>query len=267
MASLDYAGYIFDLDGTIYLGDELLPGAAELISKLTASGKTVRFLSNNPTKDPKQYVEKLHRLGIETTLGNVVNTVVTTRNWLLAHHPDAKLLVLGPEALQQDLVRAGFKLTEDAAETDVVVASYDRSFDYRKLQLAFDALWFHRRAILIQTNPDRFCPMPGGRGEPDCAAITAAISACTQVECSASLGKPSPLMLDAALHGTELTPKNCLMVGDRLHTDIKMAADAGMDSVLVLTGESTQADVAAAALTDRPTWVLPTAADLLDQLA
>ena len=147
-----YQAYVFDLDGTIYLGDHLLPGAARLIEELRRRELPVRFLSNNPTKDPQQYVEKLTKLGLPTDISDIANT----------------------------------------SEIDVVVASYDRTFDYAKLQTAFDAIWFHRRAILIQTNPDRFCPFPGGRGEPDCAAITAAIEACTGVKSQANLGKPSP---------------------------------------------------------------------------
>ena len=257
-----YDAYVFDLDGTIYLGDELLPGAKRLIEGVRAKGKVVKFLSNNPTKDPAQYQTKLEGLGLPTALEDIANTVVTTTRWLLDHHPDAALFVVGEEPLRRALREAGFRLTEDPAEIDVVVASYDRTFDYRKLQIAFDALWFHKRAILIQTNPDRFCPFPGGRGEPDCAAITAAIEACTGVTCSVSLGKPSPVMLEAALGGLGLEVSRCVMVGDRLHTDIQMAVDAGMASALVLTGESTLEDVAALPEDQRPTYIV----ERIDQL-
>lgn len=257
-----YDAYVFDLDGTIYLGDELLPGARRLIERLRAEGKAVKFLSNNATEDPHQYMAKLEALGLPTPLEDIANTVVTTTRWLLDHHPEAALFVIGEEPLRRALREAGFRLTDDPAEIDVVVASYDRTFDYRKLQIAFDALWFHKRAILIQTNPDRFCPFPGGRGEPDCAAITAAIEACTGVTCSASLGKPSPVMLEAALGGLGLEVSRCVMVGDRLHTDIQMAVDAGMASALVLTGESTLEDVAALPENQRPTYIV----DRIDQL-
>lgn len=258
-----YDAYVFDLDGTIYLGDELLPGAKHLIDTLRSRGTVVRFLSNNPTKDPEMYARKLAALGLPTPVSDIANTVVTTTRWLAENHPDATLFVLGEKPLQRALRDAGFRLSEDAAEVDVVVASYDRTFDYRKLQIAFDALWYHRRAILIQTNPDRFCPFPGGRGEPDCAAITAAIEACTGVACTASLGKPSPIMLAEALRGHDLDPARCLMVGDRLHTDIQMALDAGMPSALVLTGESTRADVADRPEDQRPTHVVERIDDLL----
>ena len=107
-----YDAYIFDLDGTIYLGDGLLPGAKRLIEGLRANGKVVKFLSNNPTKDPHMYQEKLERLGLPTSLDDIANTVVTTTRWLTDHHPDAKLFVIGEEPLQRALRGAGFTLTE-----------------------------------------------------------------------------------------------------------------------------------------------------------
>lgn len=258
-----YDAYVFDLDGTIYLGDELLPGVAEVLGRLREEGVPVRFLSNNPTKDPQQYATMLAGLGLPVDAADIVNTVVTTTRWLAAHHPGARVFPIAEEPLCQALEGAGLRLCDDPALIDVVVASYDRAFDYRKLQIAFDALWFHRRAILIQTNPDRFCPFPGGRGEPDCAAITAAIEACTQVRCSASLGKPSPLMLDAALEGLSVDRSRVVMVGDRPATDIAMGVAAGCDTVLVLTGEASAADVPGLPAEQRPTHVVDGVAALL----
>ncbi len=255
--------YVFDLDGTIYLGDHLLPGARRTLQELRRRDIPVRFLSNNPTRDPEQYVEKLTRLGVPTQLEDVCNTIVTTTRWLKENHPDAKLFAIAEEPLKRALVAAGFELTEDPAQIDIVIASYDRTFDYRKLQIAFDAIWFHRRAFLIQTNPDRFCPFPGGRGEPDCAAITAAIEACTSVKCQVSLGKPSPIMLSEAFAGTNVEVAGSVMVGDRLQTDIRMAVDAGMGSACVLTGEATVDDIQALDSQRRPTWVLERVDELI----
>ncbi len=257
--------YLFDLDGTIYLGDNLLPGAKRMIEELQSRNIPVRFLSNNPTKDPQQYVEKLTSLGLRVDIKDISNTVVTTANWLKRNHPDAKLFVVGEEPLKRHLIKEGFVLSEDPTEIDVVIASYDRSFDYRKLQIAFDALWFYKRAILIQTNPDRFCPFPGGRGEPDCAATTAAIEACANVKCTASLGKPSPIMLEEALAGLDVDLAECVMVGDRLQTDIQMALDCNMLSACVLTGEAKPADIATLSKDKYPTWVLERVDQLIPQ--
>ncbi len=254
--------YVFDMDGTIYLGDHLLPGAKRMIEELRQRGIPVRFLSNNPTKDPQQYVEKLERLGLPTDISDISNTVVTTTNWLKENHPDAKVFAIAEEPLKNSLRQAGIQLSEDPEEIDIVVSSYDRGFDYRKLQIAFDAIWFHKRAFLVQTNPDRFCPFPGGRGEPDCAAMTAAIEACTGTTCQVNFGKPSPVMLTAALAGLDVDVAHCVMVGDRLATDIQMALDTGMGSACVLTGEATADDIRALDAAHRPTWVL----DRIDKL-
>lgn len=257
-----YDAYIFDMDGTIYLGDHLLPGAERMIHELRRRDIPVRFLSNNPTKDPEEYAVKLAKLGLPTDVADIANTVVTTTNWLLEHHPDAVVFPISEEPLKRALAKAGIKMSENPEEIDIVIASYDRGFDYRKLQIAFDAIWFHKRAFLIQTNPDRFCPFPGGRGEPDCAAMTAAIEAATNTTCAVSLGKPSPVMLTEAMHGLDARVSHSVMVGDRLQTDIQMALDTGMKSALVLTGEATADDVRELASEQLPTFVL----DRVDRL-
>ena len=257
-----YDGYLFDLDGTVYLGDTLLPGAYRLITTLRQLGRQTLFLSNNPTKDPEMYAEKLTRLGLPTDPGHVVNPLVTLAAWLRREAPGSRVFVIGSEPLGRAVVGAGCTLCEDPELIDVVVGSYDTSFDYRKLQIAFDTLWLHRRARLVTTNPDAYCPMPGGRGEPDAAAVVAAIEACTGVRCEVNLGKPDPVMLRTALAVLGLEPQDCVMVGDRLYTDVAMAVDAGIDSALVLTGESTPGMVAGLDPGRRPRYVL----DRIDQL-
>jgi ribonucleotide monophosphatase NagD (HAD superfamily) len=153
-----FDAYLFDLDGTIYLGDQLLPGASRLIAALRHFERPIRFISNNPTRDPAQYASKLTDLGVPATADEIVNTVVTTVAWLRAEHPDAVVFPIAEAPLVRALTEAGIRISDRAEEIDIVIASYDRGFDYRKLQIAFDAIWFHRRAFLIQTNPDRFCP-------------------------------------------------------------------------------------------------------------
>jgi HAD superfamily hydrolase (TIGR01450 family) len=257
-----YQGYIFDLDGTIYLGDNLLPGAKRLVLKLRELGKRVVFLSNNPTKDPEMYAEKLTNLGIETPASDIVNTVVSMTRWLSHNHPDVTVFPIAEEPLIRSFEEAGIKMSENAEEIDFVVASYDRTFDYRKLQTAFDAIWYHKRARLITTNPDRYCPFPGGRGEPDAAAIVAAIEACTGLRCEVNTGKPDPIMLDTVADLANLEATECVMTGDRLYTDIRMALDAGMPSAVVLTGETTAETLAGEPASNKPTYVL----ERIDQL-
>jgi HAD superfamily hydrolase (TIGR01450 family) len=257
-----YEGYVFDLDGTIYLGDELLPGAKRLILKLRELGKRVVFLSNNATKDPRMYAEKLRRLGLKTPASEIVNTLVSMTEWLLSNHPDATVFPISEEPLKNSLSEAGIRISEDPEEIDIVIASYDRTFEYRKLQIAFDAIWFYKRAMLVTTNPDRYCPFPGGRGEPDAAAIVAAIEACTGTKCQVNVGKPDPIMLETVIGLIGLDAKECVMIGDRLYTEIRMANAAGMPSAVVLTGETTEEDLAGQAEENLPDYTL----ERIDQL-
>jgi HAD superfamily hydrolase (TIGR01450 family) len=257
-----YEGYVFDLDGTIYLGDELLPGAKRLILKLRELGKRVIFLSNNPTKDPKMYAEKLGELGLKTPASEIVNTVVTMTEWLLRNQPDATVFPISEEPLKNSLGEAGIRISEDPEEIDIVIASYDRGFDYRKLQIAFDAIWFYKRAMLVTTNPDRYCPLPGGRGEPDAAAIVAAIEACTGTKCQVNVGKPDPIMLETIIDLIGPDAKECVMCGDRLYTEIRMAKRAGMPSAVVLSGETTERDLAREPVENLPDYTL----ERIDQL-
>lgn len=246
-----YSAYLFDLDGTIYLGDTLLPGAAETVASLRAAGCRTIFLSNNPTKNREQYAAKLSRMGIPTPVDDIVNSSLVLVQWLKHTLPDARLYVVGEAALTSDLREAGFQLSDKAGEIDVVVASFDRTFAYHKLQIAFDAI--RAGARLVATNPDRYCPVPGG-GEPDAAAIIAAIEACTGVRCDPIVGKPSPIMVSTIMSLLDLPPERCIMVGDRLETDIQMGLVAGMATCLVLTGDATRDKLAASGL--QPTLVL-----------
>lgn len=251
-----YDAYVFDLDGTIYLGDGLLPGAKEVIDELRSREVPVRFLSNNPTKSPDQYVSKLAGLGLPIEPDEVSNTVVAMVRWLLEHRPGAVVYPIAEQPLIEALGEAGIEISEDPARIDVVIASYDRTFTYAKLQTAFDAIWYHQRAILVTTNPDRFCPFPGGRGEPDAAAIVAAIEACTSTTLTKNVGKPNPAMVRAALAGLNVPMHRAVMVGDRLGTDMAMAIEADMASALVLTGDSTAAQARALDEPRQPTYLL-----------
>ena len=257
-----YEGYVFDLDGTIYLGDDLLPGAKRLIERLRELGKRIAFCSNNPTKDPRMYAGKLTRLGLPTPEDEVVNTVVSMTRWLLRNHPEATVFPISEEPLRRSLREAGIKISDRAEEVDIVIASYDRAFDYHKLQIAFDAIWYHKRARLVTTNPDRYCPLPGGRGEPDARAIVGAIEACTGARCEVNVGKPDRIMLETVLERVGLDMADCVMVGDRLYTEIRMALDAGMPSAVVLTGETTARMLESEPEENRPDYVL----DRIDRL-
>lgn len=253
-----YDAYIFDLDGTVYLGNALLPHAGETILHLRARDKRTVFLSNNPTHTRFEYAEKLTRLGLPTSPDDIINSSVVMVDFLQRTMPRARLFVIGEEPLCHDLRAAGFTLTENARETDAVIASFDRTFVYRKLQIAFDAI--RAGARFFATNADRYCPVPGG-GEPDAAAIIAAVEACTDTRVQAVVGKPSQYMTDAILHLLQIAPGHCIMTGDRLETDVQMGLNAGMASALTLTGATTRTMLAQSAV--HPTFVIESLADLI----
>lgn len=260
-----FSAYIFDLDGTVYLGETLLPGAGEAIHQLRSLGKRTVFLSNNPTRTREAYAEKLSRLGLPTSAGDVVNSTVVMVEYLQRYLPGARLYVVGEPPLQEALRAGGFELAEAAERVDAVIASFDRTFVYRKLQIAFDAI--RAGARLFATNADRYCPVPptvpGGPvgGEPDAAAIIAAIEACTGARVEAVAGKPSRHMAAAVLRLLDLPPQDCLITGDRLETDVRMGLEAGMPSALTLTGASSAADLAQSPF--QPDYLIRRLSDLI----
>ncbi|MCD6519498.1 MAG: HAD-IIA family hydrolase [Anaerolineae bacterium] len=252
-----YQGYIFDLDGTTYLGERLIPGAKETISWLRASGRRVVFLSNKPLEPRTNYAAKLSRLGIPTTPEDVITSVQALIFYLRQHHPGERLYVIGEKPLLEELRAEGFALTEKIEDIQVVVAAFDRTLTYAKLNIAHQALV--RGAHFVATNADRTCPVEGG-AIPDCAGVIAFLEATTgrQVECIA--GKPSPLILEAALKRLGVGKEDCLMVGDRLATDMRMGISAGMDTALVLTGVTSPEELAKSEL--KPTYVLKSIAEV-----
>ena len=231
-----FPGTILDLDGTVYLGGALLPGARRTVETLRAMGSRVVFLSNKPLETRADYAAKLTRLGIPASPDDVINSSWVMARWLEREAPGAALFVVGEQPLLDELRDAGFRLTEEPGEVAFVIASFDRTFEYRKLQIAFDAI--RAGARFIATNADRYCPVPDG-GLPDAAAVIGAIEGCTGKQVEVVVGKPSPITVRAILDRLQLPASECIIVGDRLETDVRMGQEAGMTTAVVLTGVTT----------------------------
>jgi len=229
-----FSGYIFDLDGTIYRGEKLTPGARETIEKLKSLSKKIVYLSNKPLQTRQEYAAKLTRLGIPTEPKEVINSSLVMARWLSREAPGATIYVIGEPPLIEEMVQAGFRLSETAGKIQYVIVSFDRTFDYQKLNIALQAI--KKGAHFVATNPDRTCPVEGGE-IPDCAAMIGAVEEATGKKVENIVGKPSDLMIRVALEAMELRPQDCLLVGDRLETDIVMGKKAGMATALVLTGD------------------------------
>ena len=252
-----YDGYILDLDGTIYLSERLIPGADAAVARLRAAGRPVVFLSNKPLEPRASYAARLTRLGIATPAEDVINSTQALMHYLRTHHPDAGLWVIGEPALLDELRAEGFRLVDRLEAIEVVVAAFDRTLDYAKLNMAHQALM--RGARFLATNPDRTCPVDGGE-LPDCAGVIAFLEATTGRRVEAVVGKPSRHILDAAVARLGVPMARCLMVGDRLATDVTMGQRAGIDTGLVLTGVTTRATLAESDI--QPTYVLESVADI-----
>ena len=245
-------GWLFDLDGTVYLGEGLLPGAAETIAALRADGRRVAFLSNKPLYSRADYAEKLTRLGIPTRTDEVVNSSIVLARHLRKLDPGAPVFVIGEPPLIVELREHGFEVRGDA-EVRWVVIAFDRTFDYAKLNTALQAVRRHD-ARLIATNPDRTCPVEGGE-IPDCAGMIAAVEAVTGKRVEAVVGKPSPIILEVALETLGVGAGDCVIVGDRIETDIVMGKQRGLATVLVLSGITRPGDPRIAELA--PDLVVP----------
>jgi arabinose operon protein AraL len=256
--ALPHRGWLFGLDGTVYLGEALIPGAAETIAALRAEGRRVAFLSNKPLYTRVDYAEKLTRLGIATDVEQVVNSSIVLARHLWRLDPGAPVFVIGEPPLIGELRAHGFEVRDDPDVRWVVIA-FDRTFDYAKLNTALQAVRRHD-ARLIATNPDRTCPVEGGE-IPDCAGMIAAVEAVTGKTVEAIVGKPSPIILEVALEGLGLGAGDCVIVGDRIETDVTMGKRLGLATVLVLTGVTRPGDPRIAELA--PDLVLPSIRGLL----
>ncbi|MFB9277925.1 HAD-IIA family hydrolase [Cohnella cellulosilytica] len=253
-----FAGYIFDLDGTIYLGDAAIKGAAETIEYLQAHRKKMLFLTNKTIESRERYVKKLRGFGIEVDLENLLSPSVVTLQYLHKHYPAAPVYLIGEEALKEELRQGGIRFAESPEETEMVVVSWDREFHYRHLDFAYQSI--RQGAHVIATHPDRTCPVSGGE-VPDCGGMIGAIEAVTNRKIDVIMGKPSALMASTALNILQVGASDCLMVGDRLETDILMGQLAGMRTALVLTGATSAEDIRAALA--KPDYILDSVSGLM----
>ena len=240
---LPYRGFIFDLDGTVYRGERLLPGAKAVVAALRDAGRQVCFLSNKPIASREDYAAKLTRLGVPADVDEVINSSYVLARHLAREAPGARCFVIGEPPLIAELERAGLAPV-DGPRVDYVVVAFDRTFDYRKLDVALQAVKRHG-ARLIGTNPDRTCPTEDGE-IPDAAGMIGAVEGVTGQRVDPIVGKPSPIMLRVALERLGLEARDCAVVGDRLETDIAMGKAAGLATILVLTGITPPGDPAIA---------------------
>lgn len=229
-----FSSFIFDLDGTIYLGDNLINNAKKVIDIIRRHDKSYVFITNKPLASQKSYADKLNRLGITASSSNIITSSFVTAQYLKKESPGASCYVIGESALKEELKTAGLVVKEKTDKIDYLIASFDRSFNYDKLNDALQIL--KSGAKFIATNSDRTCPVENGE-IPDAAGVIGAIEATTGKKVEKILGKPSKEIIQTALKQMKLEkPEDCLIVGDRLETDIKMGIENNLNTALVLSG-------------------------------
>jgi 4-nitrophenyl phosphatase len=253
-----YRGVVLDLDGTVYRGGSPIEGAPAAVERLRDRGLNVLFFSNNPTKTRVDYVERLAEMGVEATVEEVLSAGTVTTEYLLEHHPDEATYLIGAPGLREQLVTADLPLTDDTDAAEVLVTSWTDAFDYRGLTDAYRA--GKDGATFLGTDPDRLVPASGDRMVPGSGAITNAVAGVLEREPDRVLGKPSAEAIAMAREALGVPLEECLVVGDRLNTDLALGEAAGMTTVLVRTGVATDADVERSEVT--PDHVLDSLADI-----
>ena len=252
--------FLLDMDGTIYLGDELIEGATDFLKKLKAQGKRYIFFTNNSSKNKDSYVEKLNKLGINASREEVFTSGEATTLYLSKIKPNAKIYLLGTPALEEEFQRAGFLLEgERHKDIDYVVLGFDTTLTYEKLWGACE--YVSEGVEYIATHPDFNCPLPNDKFMPDAGAMAALIEASTG-KTPLVIGKPNKQVVESIASKYNLNKEDMAMVGDRLYTDIMMGINSGITSVLVYTGETKPEDYKNSEI--RADYVFNSVKDMMD---
>ena len=251
--------FLFDMDGTLYLGDNLFTFTKDLLAKIKSKGKRYMFMTNNSSKSVSAYIEKLKKLGIDATKEDFITSSQATAYYLKKHHKDDRLYVCGTESLKQELRENGFTVVDNTDDTDCIVMGYDTELNYKKLWDVSYMLTM-REIPYIATNPDYVCPTEWG-SVPDCGSVCDMIFNATGKR-PQFIGKPEPLMPILAMEQVGVSKEETAVIGDRIYTDVKSGVNAGAVSVLVMSGETTEEILNASDV--KPDIVLKDAGEIME---
>lgn len=254
--------YLFDMDGTLYLGNKLYDFTLELLDTLKKTGRRYLFMTNNSSKSVDDYVKKLGTLGISATREDFMTSSQATAYYLHKHHEGKCLYVCGTESLKEELRCEGFTVTEDVNKTECIVMGFDTELTFKKLHDVSFMLLTRPDLPYIATNPDYVCPTEFG-SVPDCGSVCDMIYNATKKR-PVVIGKPSPLMPQLAMEAYGISDKEACVVGDRIYTDVKSGLNAGITAILVMSGETTQEILQESE--DKPHIVLKDAGEILAAL-
>lgn len=254
--------YLFDMDGTLYLGDQLFSFTKELLREIRRTGGQYLFMTNNSSKSVADYVKKLARLGIESVPEDFITSSQATAYYLHNHFEGKRLYVCGTQSLKEELTGEGFPLVTDPAQAECVVMGFDTELTFQKLHDVSWRLTVYPDTPYIATNGDLVCPTEFGY-VPDCGSVCGMIKTATG-KLPYVVGKPAPLMPELAMKRLGYAKEETCVVGDRIYTDVKSGLNAGITGILVMSGETTQEILDASE--DKPDLVLRDCGEIVDAL-
>ncbi len=253
--------YLFDMDGTLYLGQRLYDFTKELLQAIRTSGRKYLFVTNNSSKSVEDYILKLKNMGIDAQYEDFVTSSQATAYYLMQHHKNDRLFVCGTQSLKKELISSGLTITEDPDEVDCIVMGFDTELTFRKLEIV-SKLLCTREIPYIATNGDYVCPTEFG-SVPDCGSVCDMLYNVSGKR-PIVIGKPSTLIPELAMERTGCKPEETALIGDRLYTDIRCGLNAGALAVLVLSGETTEEMLEASEI--KPDIVLADASYLMQKM-
>lgn len=243
--------FLLDMDGTIYLDEDLFPGTKPFLADVKRLGGRYLFLTNNSSKSVKAYVEKLGRLGIKAAEEDFLTSVDALIDHLKGKDPYRLCYVFGTESFRSQLAQAGIPVTDTLSDAvDCLLIGFDTELTFKKLEDA--CILLNRGVDFIATNPDWVCPTWYG-SVPDCGSVCEMLHRATGRR-PLVIGKPQPAMVQLAMKKTGYAPEETVMIGDRLYTDVASGVNAGIDTIFVLSGEGTLEDLAQSEV--KPAWTM-----------
>ena len=254
--------YLFDMDGTLYLGDRLYSFTRDLLDAIRENGAKYLFVTNNSSKSVVDYVKKLERLGISAACEDFMTSSQAAAYYLKKHYSGKTLYVCGTRSLKQELMDEGFTVSEDISKTECIVMGFDTELTFQKLHDVSYLLLTQPDIPYIATNPDLVCPTEFG-SVPDCGSVCQMIYNATG-KSPFVIGKPSAMMPELAMDKMGVTKEQTCVIGDRIYTDVKSGLNAGVTSILVMSGETTPEILAQSP--DKPHLVLQDAGEILSAL-
>lgn len=253
--------FLLDMDGTIYIDEHLFDGVVEFLDYIRAIGGRYLFLTNNSSRGVEGYLDKLYRLGVPATKDSFLTSVDATIDCLQKEYPGKKCYVQGTRSFYAQLQNAGIPVTDTPeGDVDILLSGFDRELTFQKLEDS--CILLNRGVEWLATNPDWVCPTRYG-SVPDCGSVCRMLTTATK-RTPRFIGKPRPEMVHLAMEKTGFAPEETVVIGDRIYTDIACGVNAGVDSVFVLSGEGTLADIETYDI--HPTWVYPDIDALVKEL-